>query len=65
MAIKGRDIVNENEYWLISNDAVETIRKNLKDIISNEESDTLERSKDVMMYLDTGLHKCGVKPYDM
>ena len=57
--------MNENEYWLISNEAVETIRKNLNDIASNKDSDTLERSKDAMMYLDTGLHKCGVKPYDM
>lgn len=63
MVIKGWDIVNENEYWLISNDTVETIRKRLTSIQNGGSKDLCV--KNALMYLDTGLHKCGVKPYDM
>lgn len=57
--------MDENEYWLISNETVETIRKRITDSKNTYGEHQEKQLNEALMHLDTGLHKCGVKPYDM
>lgn len=54
-----------NEWWLINQENIDEIRKNLDTIIDLTTEDAVRSAKDALMFLDSSMHKSNVKPWDM
>lgn len=53
------------EWWLISQENIDDIRKNLDKIIESTSEESVQSARDALMMLDASLHQSNVKPWDM
>ena len=61
-------MIDENSYWLISDKTIKSIQQKLDELIqydSGQDEEVTEILKHIRMEMETGLHTCGVKPWDM